>query len=143
MYEFMWQHRERSPTVGSLIGRNIPRWLIVGGAVAVFVGMLYALDATTDALYPGRDGQDWKPYLVPAAIGLWLGMMLRDYGHCKTINRMWPIEAAVLDWPKLERLLWGEGESNELPSAKRIDEDAPLAAIPVEEDSFPREDRAR
>lgn len=124
IYEFLWNHRDRSPSMGQMLIQKVPGWIVLAVSLAVPMTVLYALPHLFGT--SGSEEFDLRPYFLAAAGGVLAGVMIRDYGYAKNIRTLWPIEAAVIDFARVERLLWGE-------SAQVAGQDEPLAAIPVEE----------
>lgn len=129
VYEFLWKHRERAPSFAELLARNAPRWILVAFTIVVTTAVLFTIDALFDSP-TGASEFDVRPYYVVGGLGVLFGIMLRDYGYCKNVKKLWPLEAAVIDFAKVERLLWGEPAPVAIEDGVRSDE--PLAAIPVE-----------
>lgn len=132
VYEFLWKHRERSPSFAELLARNVGRWIVVAFTIVVTTVVLFTIDALFDSP-AGTSEFDVRPYYIVGGLGVLFGIMLRDYGYCKNVKKLWPLEAAVIDFSKVERLLWGEQTPVVPRDESRRDE--PLAAIPVEERS--------
>lgn len=129
VYEFLWKHRDRTPSFGELLARNVGRWIVVAFTIAITTVVLFVIEALF-ASPQGGAGFDLRPYYVVGGLGMLFGIVLRDYGYCKNVKRLWPLEAAVIDFAKVERLLWGEPAPLASHNDGRSDE--PLAAIPVE-----------
>lgn len=134
IYEFLWNHRERAPSLGAMMAGKVLGWAYLAAMLAIPLVFLYTFQFFVGSS-ASADDPDLRPYFVAAAGGVLAGVVLRDYGYSKNVRTLWPIEAAVIDFAKVERLLWGE--STQLP-----DREVPLAAIPVEDHS-PRSVEAR
>lgn len=129
VYEFLWKHRERTPSFAELLARNVSRWIVVAGTIVVATAVLFVIDAAFDSPTES-DEFDVRPYYIVGGLGVLFGIILRDYGYCKNVKKLWPLEAAVIDFAKVERLLWGEPAPPIRSDEGRSEE--PLAAIPVE-----------
>lgn len=136
IYEFLWNHRDRSPSLGQMLVQKVPGWIVLAVALTAPMFVLYALPHLFGS--SASEEFDLRPYFLTAAGGILIGVMLRDYGYSKNVRQLWPIEAAVIDFGKVERLLWGE-------PAQVARREEPLAAIPVETDvpSAPASDARR
>ncbi len=82
--------RDRPVTLGLLLQLSLPAMLltalVVGAGAAWFV-------------FQGQD-------LAAAATGgVLAGAILRDFGTLRRSARLWPTQAAVLDWDEIERLV--------------------------------------
>ncbi|HEV7280567.1 MAG TPA: hypothetical protein VGN57_10210 [Pirellulaceae bacterium] len=123
IYEFLWNHRDRSPSLGQMLVQKVPGWIVLAVALTLPMIVLYALPAVFGS--GASEELDLRAYFLTAVGGILIGVMLRDYGYSKNIRQLWPIEAAVIDFGKVERLLWGE-------SPHALNREEPLAAIPVD-----------
>jgi hypothetical protein len=106
-----------------MLVQKIPGWILLAASLTITLVVLYSLPL----LFGTGSSEDFdsRPYLLAGATGLLLGVMFRDYGYAKNVKTLWPIEASVIDFAKVERLLWGE-------SPRLASREEPLAAIPVE-----------
>ena len=87
------EYRARPLTVGFFVRKNLK------GYAAMLV-IFSALGAAAVLL----DMQS----LAAGVAGAWFGSILRDLGLFRQIVKIWPYEAAVLDWALIDRLAAGE-----------------------------------
>lgn len=83
-----WQ--ESPPTLWQLIAQNIFRYLL-----------LFLLVVLLNIVAPagGLDPLRW------IAIGLFVGVLLRDIGLFLRSIRLWPLTSAILNWQRIDELL--------------------------------------
>ncbi len=85
--------RAKPLTVGLLVRKNLKAY----GVLSLFfaaIGCAYTLVGMS------------MPAVAVA--GVWLGVLLRDFGTFRKVAKVWPYEAAVLDWELIDRLAAGE-----------------------------------
>ena len=91
--ELYAQYHATPPTFWQIFRMNLTRYLIL--AVLIFLVYILARTAGTEAL-------------AMIAIGLFLGVLLRDISRFRQFVYMWPATSAVIDWDRLEVLLKGD-----------------------------------
>jgi hypothetical protein len=88
--ELYLKWRSSPPTFWFLISQNLIRYLI-HLVLVIFLVLLAPLT-----------GEPWIGWI---AIGLFLGVLLRDIGLFQRSVRLWPMTSAVLDWERIDELL--------------------------------------
>jgi hypothetical protein len=83
-------YRSAPPTLGQLLRKNLPRYLLAAALTIV----VYMLAPATGIQSLGL-----------ILIGLFLGALLRDIGHFWRFVRFWPVQSAVLDWQRVDNML--------------------------------------
>lgn len=124
-YEFYLKHRDQPLSAGELLVRHLPRWAILSIAIAASSVAFLVLNSERSAGFGGSADSNLLPCLLAGVVGVLLNGLLRDLASIRAVLKVWPVQAAVLDYAKIERLLWGEPAP-----IRRSDE--PLDAIPVE-----------
>jgi hypothetical protein len=84
--------REKGCSIGRLY-----EWMLKG---YIFLAVVFAIGISWFAwwrIYAGA-------YLM---LGALFGVLLRDFGILRRQVRLWPVNAALLDWPKVERFASG------------------------------------
>src|SRR4051812_5636840 len=81
--------RENPPTVGSLFALNWKRHLLMAVVLTAMCGIMTYL-GNTDVSY-------W-------IVGVLVGALARDLGFFLRTVKIWPLEAALLDWRRVDEL---------------------------------------
>ena len=83
-------HRNSPPTLFDLYRRNIP--------VAITLAVIF-MGAAALAYFADLE------WLSIFSIGVLWGCLTRDFSALRRAVDLWPTTAAVIDWPRLEKLL--------------------------------------